>query len=438
MRALLIAALLCASDVAVANPVDLFGFGARAPAMGGAQTAATQDSSANYYNPAALALQAGLRIDVGYQTARPTLRMNTASQQVNDSRGLAAGLVVPGNFLGRRVAIGAGLFLPDQSILTGRTLSAEQPRWALYDNRPKRLFFGFHAAAEIRDDLYLGAGLASMAGAEGTYIIGGRLGFPIPDDSELELDVDVDATSSVYLQAGALWKPTPWLDVGLAYRGQFVFESIQIVRFEADIGSPGNLAVEDAIVDIETLNLDFFQPAQVAFGIAAQITPRVLIAFDAVYQRWSKFENPTPIIDIELDVGDLNDLVMLDEQPKLERLHFHDTLSPRLGVEVLAARTSRTEWRIRAGYAYDPSPAPEQVRSSNFIDNDKHTVSAGLGLRLSRVTDILPRPFDLDLYGALTMLPRRDHHKLSPVDPTGDISAEGHVIAFGVSSSWAF
>jgi long-chain fatty acid transport protein len=440
MKRAALALLLCTawSGTARSNPVDLFGFGARAPAMGGAHTAATEDSSANYYNPAALAASTRLHIDIGYQMARPTLRMNGSSQGVDTSRGLAAGLVVPGKWVGRQVAIGAALFLPDQSILTGRTLSAEHPRWALYDNRPRRLFFGFHAGLQLRDDLFVGAGVGTMAGTEGSYILGGRLGFPIPDDSQLVLDVDVDATSAVYPQAGVLWKATPWLDVGVTYRGQFVLESLQVVRFEADIGSPGNLAVEDAVVDIDTVSLDFFQPAQLAFGIAAQLTPRVLLAFDAVYQRWSGYDNPTPVIDIELDVGQFNELVMLDEQPNLEALRFHDTLSPRLGVEVLAASTPHTQWRARAGYAYDPSPAPEQVRSSNFIDNDKHTVSAGLGLRVANVTGLLPHPFELDAYAALTVLPSRTHRKLSPVDPTGDISARGHIIAAGMTTRWTF
>ena len=55
-RALLICVIVVASAEAQANPVDMYGYGARASAMGGAQTAAANDTGANYYNPAALAL----------------------------------------------------------------------------------------------------------------------------------------------------------------------------------------------------------------------------------------------------------------------------------------------------------------------------------------------------------------------------------------------
>ena len=91
----LVAAWL-APAAAGANPVDLFGFGARAPAMGGAQTAATDDGGANYYNPAALARPEEIRIDLGYQLAQPWLSINGGGQDVDQSRGLVAALSAPG------------------------------------------------------------------------------------------------------------------------------------------------------------------------------------------------------------------------------------------------------------------------------------------------------------------------------------------------------
>ncbi|MBL4633238.1 MAG: outer membrane protein transport protein, partial [Kofleriaceae bacterium] len=69
--------LLCGTSVvASANPLDMFGSGARGASMAGAQTAATNDASANFYNPALLATIDGTEIDIEYRYAVPRLRLN--------------------------------------------------------------------------------------------------------------------------------------------------------------------------------------------------------------------------------------------------------------------------------------------------------------------------------------------------------------------------
>ncbi|MGZ3442669.1 MAG: OmpP1/FadL family transporter, partial [Polyangia bacterium] len=72
-RVVLVALALFAlgETAARANPMDVFGAGSRATAMGGAATAASEDSSANYYNPAGLVRGHDLRIDIGYRYAQP-------------------------------------------------------------------------------------------------------------------------------------------------------------------------------------------------------------------------------------------------------------------------------------------------------------------------------------------------------------------------------
>ncbi len=101
---------------AVANPVDAFGIGARGAALAGAQTAASKDSSANYYNPALLARLDDLHIDIGYRVAAPYLAINGANLGVDTSRGTHMGIVVPGTLGPLQVAIGGATYLPDQQL----------------------------------------------------------------------------------------------------------------------------------------------------------------------------------------------------------------------------------------------------------------------------------------------------------------------------------
>jgi long-subunit fatty acid transport protein len=429
---------VCVGSSAHANPVDAFGFGGRAPAMAGAQTAAAADGSANYYNPALLATFDDIRIDIGYQTAVPSLMVNGLDLGVDASRGLAVALSSPGRIGKLRIALSGGLFLPDQHILRARAIEAGKPRFALYDNRPQRLFLGANLAVQIGPRIALGAGIAYMASTVAAVDLAGRLGFPDAEDSELALAIDADVQEARYPQAGVLFRATPWLDVGLSYRSGYKLVLDNTVRVLADVGRQDNPVVEDGRLEIHALAQDLFQPEQWSAGLAGQLTPDLLLAFDLAFHRWSEFENPATRIDIEIDAGMFNDLIDIPDSRGLPDPHYRDILIPRLGVEYRLLDGLRRDLDLRGGYSYEPTPVPEQIGESNFIDNDKHSLSAGAGLTLSGFTDVLPRPVRLDAFVALTLLAPREHHKLSPVDPVGDYRATGRVIQLGLSSTWRF
>jgi long-chain fatty acid transport protein len=439
VRTLALLVLLLASVPAAANPLDAFGFGARAGAMAGAQTAATKDGSANYYNPAALAVGDDIRIDVGYQLAKPVLSINGSGQGVDASRGLAVAVSAPGQIGPVKLAFGLGIFLPDERITRARAMPAGRPRWSLYDNRPQRLFIGSHLAFELHPRLHIGGGIAYMSRTKGELGLVGRVGFPDAEGSDLQTDISVDLKTIRYPQAGILFRATPWLDLGLSYRGGFVLQLDQEFAIRGDLGAPGvEPIIADAFFALRTLSFDLFQPEQVTGGFAMRVTPSLLIAGDVGWQHWSSYDNPAARITITYDLGSFNDLVDLPPQVPLPKAYFHDIVTARLGFEWTASTGEHTTWQVRGGYAYEPSPAPEQQLETNFVDNDKHTLSAGLGLSVARVTEILPRPFDIDLFLSATFLPERSHRKLSDVDPVGDYVARGLVFASGVSTRWHF
>jgi long-subunit fatty acid transport protein len=430
--------MLVHAGVARANPVDAFGFGARAAAMASAQTAASDDGGANYYNPALLATFDDIRIDLGYQYASPALLVNGLDLGVDPSRGTTASLVAPGRVAGARVALGGGVFLPDQHITRTRTLSSQKPRFVVYDNRPQRLFLAANLSVEITDSLYLGAGLAYMSSTRGDVVLDGRVGFPNAADSDLALGIDVDLETIRYPQLGAYYRVNPWLDVGVSYRGGFKLVLDQVFVVQGDVGAEGFPIVEDGFFRLHTVSQDLFQPAQLTAGFEARLTADVSVAFDLQWQRWSAFENPAARITLALDVGEFNDLVDIPESPPLPVAHFFDIAVPRLGVEWIAMRRPRTELSVRGGYAYEPSPVPEQSGETNFIDSDKHTVSLGAGLVLQKITAILPRPMSVDAFVAATVLESRAHRKISAADPVGDYRSSGHVLQAGISSRWRF
>ena len=433
--------ILCVSGTAHANPADIFGFGARGAAMGGAQVAAADDGTANYYNPAILARLETIRIELGYAVALPSLEVDGQDNAVDSSRGTVIDIAVPGQLDGARFTVGAMIFLPDEALTRLRNESAQKPRWALYDNLPQRLVFGANAALELTDKLSIGGGISFMAATKGVVSLRGLVGFPRPELSNLDLSIDVDLDTIRYPEAGIWYRALPWLDVGAAYRGGFFLTIDLAFKLMGDVGSPGQPpAVSNGHVNLRTVSQDLFQPAQFVAGFAARLTPRFVLAFDLAYHRWSTFQNPSAKIDPpDLDLGQFNQFVNIPAFPPLPAPNFHDIAVPRLGLEWLARANADHRLLARAGYIYEPSPAPEQVGESNFIDNDKHTFSVGAGLELRHgLGAIIPRPVSFDISLGITTLVPRDHHKLSPVDPVGDYRSSGHVLEMGILSRWQF
>ncbi len=430
--------LLATVGGAAANPIDLFGFGPRGQAMGGAEVAGADDTSANYYNPALLARSSDIRIDVGYQLAVPRLTIDGRATDVDASRGLALGLAVPGRLLGARLAVGAGLFLPDQQITRTRTLASERPRFVAYDNRPQRLFLGANLAIELPHGVALGVGIAYMSSTQGSVELDGLVAIPDPEDSDLALAIDVDLKTIRYPQAGIAWQLLPWLTVAASYRGGFKLVLDQRFIIKGDVGAPGQPPlVPDGYLNLRSRAQDLFQPAQLTVGATAQLTPRLEVAFDLAWHRWSAFENPAAHIDLDLDLGTFNDLVDIPPQDPLPAPHFHDIAVSRLGAEYLV-RGGRRPWWVRGGYVYEPSPAPAQRGATNLIDNTKHTVSAGLGTELPGIGGIVLLPVSIDLAVAVTMLPDREHQKWIAADPIGDYRSAGTVVVASLGSRWRF
>ena len=158
-----------------------------------------------------------------------------------------------------------------------------------------------------------------------------------------------------------------------------------------------------------------------------------MVAFDLGWHRWSVFENPAAKIDLGLDLGPFQDLVDIPPQEPLPAPHYHDIAVPRLGVE-----HTRGDTRWRAGYRYEPSPAPPQRGATNFIDNDKHTLALGAGIDKLGLGGIILKPISFDVALDVTWLPARDHHKILAADPIGDYRSTGVIVAGSVMSRWRF
>ena len=76
---------------------------------------------------------------------------------------------------------------------------------------------------------------------------------------------------------------------------------------------------------------------------------------------------------------------------------------------------------------------PDQTGETNFVDSDLHSLSCGLGILLREVTEILPKPFAIDLHFQYQRLEDRKTVKAKATDPIGDYEASGEFFNFGMT-----
>jgi len=435
----LIVGTLGSAATAQANPLDAFGYGARAQALGSAYAAVADDAAANYYNPAGLARARGLRIDLGYQFARPLVEVSGVRQSLLDTRGLTAGVVLPGTLAGVRFAFGVALFLPDQHVTRIRVLSFDQPRLHMFDNRTQRLYLAANLAVHIYRGLYIGGGLAFMSRSSGTVFLRGRVGISDPERSELTSSISQDLLAIRYPQAGLLFEVHPHLALALTYRHRFALDLEQGFQIDAQVGDPGQRPVVDkgSLKELAR-SIDLFQPWQLVAAAAARFS-RVQVSFDLTYSRWREQPPPAAVFTLDLDIGQLTDLVKLPKSKDYPPVGFRDLLIPAVGVEWRALDgLGPLSLDARAGYRFEGSPIPEQDGDGSLGDSDKHHFSVGLGAVLSGLTKVLPRPVAIDGFFGLTYLPTRVFRKADPRSAVGDFTVAGVVLQAGAQTRLTF
>jgi len=165
-----------------------------------------------------------------------------------------------------------------------------------------------------------------------------------------------------------------------------------------------------------------YDPHQVELEVSRDAGP-FRVAIGATYRHWSAYPGaveptvrcPDPVPGEEEPCDPL-----VPEPPG-----YSDTVTPRLAAEGQFGLANGVTIKARAGYAFEPSPAPEQKSVPNDFDNHRSVIGLGYGLSLSKP---LPR-IDLDLFGQVQVLHDRDHHK-----PDGTvISTRGTVVALGAT-----
>jgi len=359
----------------------IFGAGPRAIAMGGAFSAVADDFTGGYYNPAGLLSKTSTRIGIGYHYSKLYESANGDAIPLPHSHrdGFVMGyaFTLPFlDFLKDRLAFGYNLYQPPDYMMNVYVPKPSQPQFVLLESYTQANLMNVAAAVKVVDGVNIGGGLTFTADVGGSLDL--KPGIRSMLGTEVTLTtVDQDAQTMLSTSAGLYVDPGKFLPALEGFTFAFVWRD----RYFVELNIPVTI-----LLGAIPLRLDFssnliYTPVMYTFGVAYRVGSDLLISADVTYNVWSDFLSPS--LDIKTDIQ-IPILPLRLLPGRVEDPNFSDTVTPRIGVEYRAVKTSWADWILRGGYAFDPSPIPEQTGWSNFIDGNKHIFSLGLGFEPKR------------------------------------------------------
>jgi hypothetical protein len=423
-RAALVIVLL--ARTAAADPLDDLGFGAASLGQAGARTATATGAEAAHYDPAGVALGAHPQLLIGWGAAAMRLKIDDAPADVLDARGTRIGLAVPVHVGEWSVGGGLALYLPDQFLARVQLIPPTEPHFVLLDNDPHRAVVDVAAAVGYRDRFAIGVGASIFADAASKQIVfdvgvvgGEKVGQAALD---IALPVRVAPTLGIWV------KPHPRVRAAATLRGALSLDLTLDILANVQVAG---VVTGDALVSIRAAN--YYTPARATAGVAVDVTDDATVSADLIYQRWSAFGTGLP---------DLRVLVALDLTPPLVSTtnppaNFHDTVGARVGAE-LRHRGARTNYAVRGGWAYVPSPVPAQTGLTSFADGDRQIFTLGAGVTLADWAPILTRPVAIDLGLGWQHLAHQLTAKDTPSYPGEAFSSGGNILQATLSSTIEF
>jgi long-subunit fatty acid transport protein len=149
--------------------------------------------------------------------------------------------------------------------------------------------------------------------------------------------------------------------LGLVYRS----ETYGVVNIKADTQFYG-----DSLAAARIEGFLAYSPHQIALGSSYLLQDKWLFSADMTYYFWSNY--PGPFLQIDSTGGAIAPSFKI---ASIEPPNFSNILVPRAGVEY----NIWDKVKVRVGYSYRQTPAPEPAGLSKLIDASAHRISLGAG-----------------------------------------------------------
>jgi long-chain fatty acid transport protein len=416
-----------------------YGVSPRDTAMGNAGAGLANDYTAAYYDPAGLGFLHGSHLSLGYRGVYPyTFIHFNPSNGHNLGQSPSTDLFLLGlssDLKFRRIVspritdrLGFGMALAFSQYMKSFTLFADPntPYLFRYTDRPVSLMSVYMGLAVRIFSWFSFGGSMCLAPSETYADVIAHTNIYVPSfRNETHQGMATRAWTKVVPVLGAMFRAPAmgrddYLQLGLVWR-----DEVYTIDGSGEVTSVTRIVFEKTGETITVPNTTFalhqlsgYSPMQFTAALGWNVTPRVHLAVDGIWKRWSMW----------LD-GDEN-------QPNPP---FKDTFQVRLGYE----QETQINWAwihdliVRAGYYYEPSPVPDMNGRMNILDPDKHVGSVGAGFRFADPLDIILTPIQFDLaYQLHWLVEERLSNNHDPVYPP--LTAGGQVHNFAATMNFEF
>jgi len=422
--------LLMAPATARAGVFDIFGFGSRNVAMGGAATASVDDHTAVFYNPAGLTQRKVIHLGLSFASYIQNLSIehrnpgdeSLEARAPESPIGVGFGVVFPlGGKIDNRVALGLAIYLPVARALRLEALEPSTPRWYRYNTLADKLHILASVAVEITDWVSVGVGIQALADLDGRV----DLELDLTNERITRRDASVQLVTTAMPVVGLLFTPLEGWRIGLSYRAALSLSYEIPLVF--DFGEAADL-----VVDIS--GTDLYTPHTITLGTAYDFEDAgVLVSLDAELALWSYAPDPSLRVAVrgegtlleELGLGDL-----LNLQPgRVPDAGFSDAITIRAGTEY-----TPLDWLLlRAGAFWRQSAVAPQTGATTYLDSDAIGGALGGAITFPDPLEIDERPFLLDIFASITGHPTEVVDKEDPGNPIGRTTFGGQVYGLGAS-----
>jgi len=414
-----------AGTSASASPQEVIGFGFRSLGMGNTGAAIGQGVDTVYANPALLSTARDMELQLGTMGAHfdlsasgPGLAQPLVAYPSLQANTIGGVLPLPfGGALKDRVAIGVGFLTPFDVVVRGRILYPEKPQYLIAD-RVQSVAVQAGLGIDIGYGIRIGGGFAALAALAGSVVVAtddaGRLGTTVQDT----------LVASYMPIVGASWEfADDNYRVGVTYRGELVGRFNVIIEAE-NLGQ----------ITIPPLNISGvaqYDPWQIAAEVA-RVKGDWRVAVGLTYKHWPAYAGPVEAT-VRCPPAVLDDAPcdpLLPPDPGLSPV-----VSPRAGVERMFEVGPTATIGVRGGYAFEPSPFPEQTGLTSYFDNHRSVFSLGYGLSFTE-----PIGLSFDGFAQVQWLHARRHDKSRDDGALldGVVNTSGAILAGGTSASVRF
>ena len=416
------ALLALAAPKARANPFELFGFTPRATALGGASVALGDDLGASFYNPAGLLGHTKTEFGIGFADTVSNLHVDRSSPSSTVPNGFVdaaprfeLGLIFPlgGAILKDRVVIGISGGHPLGSLVRVQTIDQSRPQFYMYQSKPQRFALAGSIGIRIVDGLSIGGGVQLTAQQIGTV----RFALDVAARRFTAREITVDLKTVPTGIAGILIQPAKWLNIGFSWRQETALYFEQPT--DIDLGDVGDLK-------LGVNGLAQFWPHVFSGGVTIKPTRKLLVSVQVDYLLWHRAPQDQVQVTITpsgpiFDGLGLSSVLGFGSQDARPR--FANIFIPRLGVEYEAL-----DWMtLRGGAWVRPAVTPDQVGTTNYLDNFTESVSVGVSFHFKDPLQVFSDPVAFDVAGAFMHANERFTQKTQTLDPTGSYSYGGNL-----------